>query len=130
MIKQEGYVYTLMDKSQTSNNNQISQRNENMNSKQNNSKLWNFKLKIYLKLDNNQSKQLNEKKNYVIEFNKDDLRPHLILEKDINQNKKNNNENQNNYLDNSNIKKNINQNYYNNQEIVSESNNFYYNEGK
>lgn len=73
-------------------------------------------------------------KNYVIEFNKADLKPHLILEKDAKAAKQsknnpqinniytsNNNNNNNNHIINNNLS---------NQELVRESNNFYYNEGK
>ena len=124
-----------MDKSQISNNSNLNQRSEYMNSRQNPS----IKLFIYLFLhlsfdkflnfindflDKKQNEPAKDKKNYVIEFNKADLKPHLILEKDANARKKNisrmNNMNNNKHETNN----------LNDQDIVRESNNFYYNEGK
>lgn len=69
-------------------------------------------------LVNKQDKSFKEKKNYVIEFNKIDLKPHLILEKDANANMPNNKNNSQNNINNQ-----------NNQENVRESDNFYCNEG-
>jgi hypothetical protein len=80
------------------------------------------------KLVNVRLKQQNEKKNYVIEFNKNDLKPHSIWEKEDNFDKNNNKLIFNSNYDDSNLR--INKNNDNNQDIVSESNNFYYNEGK
>jgi len=78
-------------------------------------------------LDNKDKNKIpkTEKKNYVIEFNKADLKPHLILEKEASNIKQKKNQYEEYLLDN----KLDNNNNITSQDLAKENNNFYFNEG-